>query len=254
MKSVRLFVVGAALCSLFTAINPAFAQGTAFTYQGFLNDGGSPANGSYDLTFAAYDAPISGTLLGGIVTSAAVAIKNGVFSTTVDFGGGVFTGENLWLEIAVSPHGAGTFTAVAPRQTFMPTPYTIYAGTAGTANTVASSAVSAVQLHTSGAPASGLVLGFDGTQLVWQNPVVGGSTGGWSLYGNLGTTPGVNFLGTLDSQPLELKVSSRRALRLEPNASGAPNVIGGASVNFVSNSVVGAVIGGGGALSYAGLT
>jgi hypothetical protein len=80
MKSVRLFVAGAALCTLFSAINFSLAQGTAFTYQGFLNDGGSPANGSYDLSFAAYDAPTSGTLLGGIVTSPAVAIKNGVFS------------------------------------------------------------------------------------------------------------------------------------------------------------------------------
>ena len=29
----------------------AAAQGTAFTYQGRLNDGGNPANGFYDLTF-----------------------------------------------------------------------------------------------------------------------------------------------------------------------------------------------------------
>jgi hypothetical protein len=43
----RIQVVGAALCSLFTAIDLTFAQGTAFTYQGFLNDGSSPANGSY---------------------------------------------------------------------------------------------------------------------------------------------------------------------------------------------------------------
>jgi hypothetical protein len=30
----------------------AFAQGTAFTYQGRLNGAGGLANGSYDLTFA----------------------------------------------------------------------------------------------------------------------------------------------------------------------------------------------------------
>ena len=32
-----------------------FAQGTAFTYQGRLNDAANPANGVYDLRFAIYD-------------------------------------------------------------------------------------------------------------------------------------------------------------------------------------------------------
>ena len=40
----------------FGAVSAALAQGTAFTYQGRLNDGGNPANGSYDLRFALYDA------------------------------------------------------------------------------------------------------------------------------------------------------------------------------------------------------
>jgi len=48
---------------------PAFAQGTAFTYQGRLNDSGIPANGSYDLTFSVWNAasgpaPVGGTLTG----------------------------------------------------------------------------------------------------------------------------------------------------------------------------------------------
>jgi len=44
MKSKSLPLLGVALCSLFTAVNPVFAQGTAFTYNGRLSDGGSPAN------------------------------------------------------------------------------------------------------------------------------------------------------------------------------------------------------------------
>ncbi len=36
------------LCCLFTTANAVFAQDTAFTYQGRLNNNGSPANGSYD--------------------------------------------------------------------------------------------------------------------------------------------------------------------------------------------------------------
>ncbi len=56
------------------------------------------------------------------------------------------------------------------------------------------------------------------------------STGGgvgWSLTGNSGTAPGMNFVGTTDNQALELRVNGARALRLEPGST--PNVIGGLS-------------------------
>jgi hypothetical protein len=66
----------------------------------------------------------------------------------------------------------------------------------------------------------------------------------WLLNGNSGTTS-ANYLGTANSQPLELKVNASRALRLEPTAA-TPNLIGGYSGNVVSNGVVGATIGGGG--------
>jgi hypothetical protein len=230
---------------------PGRAQTTAFTYQGLLNDTGATANGTYDLTFAAYDAPVSGNLISVITTNQAVTVSNGLFTTTVDFGSGVFTGSDLWLEITVSTNGANTFATVAPRQQFNPVPYalfaqaTAYSAHAGVADNVGPGVVAVPQLATSASPASGQVLAFDGTQLVWQDPVVGGSTGGWSLNGNAGTTGGVNFLGTTDSQPLELKVGGVRALRLEATGSSYPNVIGGGPSNLASNGVAGAVIGGG---------
>lgn len=65
----------------------------------------------------------------------------------------------------------------------------------------------------------------------------------WRTGGNSGTTPGINYVGTSDSQPLELQVGSARALRLEPAAR--PNVIGGRSTNAVTSGVTGATIGGG---------
>src|SRR5260221_9334556 len=79
----------------------------------------------------------------------------------------------------------------------------------------------------------------------------------WRIAGNSGTAPGSDFLGTTDSKALELKVNSTRALRLEPGIenlfnSGAPNLIGGSSVNFVTANNVGATIGGGGAVNYSG--
>jgi hypothetical protein len=256
-----------ALIALLSALNPQpsiFAQGTAFTYQGQLADNGNPANGSYDLTFAVFDALTAGTQAGGTLTIASTSVSNGLFAVALDFGPGVFTGDPRWLEIGVDTNGGGGFATLSPRQPLTPMPYSIYSGNsahAGTAlqadqaSSVVSGAISAPQLSTLGAPGTGQVLGYNGTQLVWQAPVIGGSLGGWSLTGNLGTTQGVNFLGTVDNQPLEFKVNGSRALRLEYGydagiSSEAPNVIGGSAANVVSNGVYGALIAGGGATIY----
>ncbi|HTR43771.1 MAG TPA: hypothetical protein VMH87_19335 [Pseudomonadales bacterium] len=107
----------------------ASAQGTAFTYQGQLDAGGTPANGSYDLQFTLYTTNVTGTAIAGPVTNAAVRVTNGLFTTMVDFGN-VFTGASNWLEIAVSTNGANTFTTLAPRQQLTPVPYAIYANSA----------------------------------------------------------------------------------------------------------------------------
>ncbi|PYJ54750.1 MAG: hypothetical protein DME24_25880 [Verrucomicrobia bacterium] len=72
----------------------------------------------------------------------------------------------------------------------------------------------------------------------------------WQSGGNSGTTPGVNFLGTTDNQPLELNVQGQRALRVEPATNSArgyaPNIIGGYVSNSVAPGVIGATIAGGG--------
>ena len=72
----------------------------------------------------------------------------------------------------------------------------------------------------------------------------------WKIGGNTGTAPSTDFIGTTDNQPLEFRVNGTRALRLEPNSNGAPNVIEGSPNNFVVNGLVGATIGGGGATNY----
>lgn len=54
------------------------------------------------------------------VTNRAVFVSNGLFTTTVDFGAGVFTGDNLWLGLTVD--GAAE---LLPRQPITPTPYAL---------------------------------------------------------------------------------------------------------------------------------
>src|ERR1019366_1478963 len=103
------------------------------TYQGRLNNSGSPTNGSYDLAFRLFATNTTGAAITAPVTNNATAVTNGLFNTTLDFGPGVFTGGSNWLEIAVSTNGANSFAILTPRQQVTPTPYAIYSANAGTA-------------------------------------------------------------------------------------------------------------------------
>ena len=120
----------AALVALTFVSNLTFAQGTAFSYQGQLANGGLPVNGSYDLQFTLYSTNTGGIALAGPVTNSATTVSNGLFVTTIDFGPGVFTGNNCWLDIAVSTNGAGLFVELTPRQFITSMPDAIFANTA----------------------------------------------------------------------------------------------------------------------------
>lgn len=105
-------------------------QTTAFTYQGLLNNNGSPANGSYDVQFTLYETNLAGSAAAGPITNSAILVSNGLFTTMIDFGPGVFSGNNYWLDIAVCTNGGEPFTELMPRQPITPTPYAIMAGNA----------------------------------------------------------------------------------------------------------------------------
>jgi hypothetical protein len=128
LRIVRFLSVGALALALTTT---AFAQGSAFTWQGHLTDAGSPANGLYDLTFVLYDAASNGTALGTNTLTAAV-VSNGLYTAVLDFGAAAFNGDPRWLELSVRTNGAAAFTALLPRQAVTTTPYAIRAANAGT--------------------------------------------------------------------------------------------------------------------------
>jgi hypothetical protein len=127
----RRLLVSIALAIL--ASTRLFAQGTAFMYQGVLNDNGHPANGTYDLTFTLYDSlNLPGNVLGVTVTNFGKSISNGLFNATLDFGS-VFDGNGRWLEVGVRTNGATSFIILNPRQSILPVPYAIYTGSANLA-------------------------------------------------------------------------------------------------------------------------
>jgi hypothetical protein len=122
-RQTCLVFTGAVLLTGYTVVA---AMGSAFTYQGRLADGGSVANGSYDLRFSLCDAPVGGAQVGATITNAAVAVSNGFFVVALDFGTNAFDGNARWLEIGVRK-GTGGFTLLSPRQPVMPAPYAITA-------------------------------------------------------------------------------------------------------------------------------
>ena len=126
-KFPPLFIALAFLVVVYQAV----AQGTAFTYQGqILNTNGTPANGTYNLTFTLFPTNTGGSAAAGPLTNNSINVGNGLFTVIVDFGTNVFTGSNYWLEIGVESNGVSSFTTLAPRQQLTPVPYAIYAETA----------------------------------------------------------------------------------------------------------------------------
>jgi len=123
--TLRLFLLLAAL----TVPASSHAQGTAFTYQGRLDDGGGPGNAIYDFRFTIYGAASNGTISAGPVDADNVGVTNGLFTVPLDFGANIFTGGERWLEIGVRPGASvGAFTLLEPRQPITATPYAITAG------------------------------------------------------------------------------------------------------------------------------
>lgn len=106
-----------------------------FTYQGELKDAGVPVNGVYDLRFRLYNAAVGPAQVGPQVTVPAVGVVDGLFNAEVNFGPGVFTGAQLWVEIDSRPAGGGAYVTLAPRQRLNATPFSAYALAANIAAT-----------------------------------------------------------------------------------------------------------------------
>lgn len=119
---------------LLIGIHRAVAQGTEFAYQGQLQNDGSPANGTFNMTFSIFNTSSGGSPIAGPVTISGVTVTNGLFTVLIDFGAGVFNGLPDWLELGVETNGENTFTTLAPRQLLAPVPYAIFANSANTAS------------------------------------------------------------------------------------------------------------------------
>jgi hypothetical protein len=210
-----------ALFGLLASTALLVAQGTAINYQGHLEAGGAPANGLFDLSFSLQDQV---GIQYGSLTNSAVPVSNGVFTVTLGFGPSAFVNGTRWLELAVRKTVPGsTFIALTPRQQILPGPYAIFASSAGVAGNISGTL-----------PASGLAglysnpVNFNHQSNIFAGVFNGsfvgngagltgvnvstlgglGPEGFWHTGGNAGTTPGADFLGTVDARPLELRANN----------------------------------------------
>ena len=124
MSQFRIFTCLAVTALLFAAATPALSMGTAFTYQGSLEDGGVPAHGSYDFEFRLIDS-VGGPL--GTNLRDNVDVVRGVFSVELDYGNPStsFPGNFVrFLEIGIRPAGStGAYEYLSPLTQIHPVPY-----------------------------------------------------------------------------------------------------------------------------------
>ena len=269
----KITIIGLAMLALASIRGRAATIGTEFTYQGRLTDVTGLPSGAYDLTFTLHLA-VSGGVPIVTVTNLNTPVSNGLFRATVDFGGGIYNGNAYWISLGVRSNSTGSFTALTPRQPLSPTPNASYASLAGTVPggsitsaklAVDSVTVSALQngaVTATKVAAGQLVKSVNGlrddvvlsagpnvTITPSGNTLTIGGSSGWRLGGNVGTTAGVDFVGTTDNQALQLKVNNTVALGFTPGVT-VPNVVGGLAAiipTVIGNGVSGAVVAGGNA-------
>ena len=99
-----------------------------------------------------------------------------------------------------------------------------------------------------GNPTAGVKLAAGDSVWTTLNGTPIGSNG-WGLSGNSGIDPAKNFIGTLDSLPLEFRVNNEQAFRIELSGGifdSSMNITAGYKDNNIVPGSIGSTIGGGG--------
>ena len=219
-RTNRHIIPAVILCGLL--ILGVSAQTTEFTFQGKLTDQNAAANGSYDLSFKLYDA--ANIQVGTEVVREDVQVANGMFTTSLDFGGSAFDGSARQIEISVRPGAStGSFTALSPKQAINSVPYAVVSKKATTADT----ATNATQL--AGVNASEYVQTNDSRLTDARNPLPG--SGSYIRNDSIQQSANFHVLGvgevgrlgvgvTPTSYKMEVVDPSSRALRVLANTGG----------------------------------
>ena len=254
MKAQKYPIIVAVLSFLFIAsFSVAWAQGTAFTYQGRLETNGTEANGNYDFQFRLFGTNESGTALTPDLTNSDVSVSDGLFTTSLDFGTEPLLGTNVWLDIAVRSHGSpGAFTELTPRQLLTATPFAVTAAnlagvvennfvqTGATNTTISGGTENAIA-------ATGATIGGGQANVIGSNSVIavisGGANNSVGVNDDTSTIAGGN--GNIIQNGAGVSTSGGGVENII--STGAPrSVIAGGSNNTIGTNSEHSVIGGGG--------
>lgn len=185
-NTIRMFAgtIALAFCLTLSTVQTVWAQGSAFTYQGTLNNNNLPGNGNFDFEFKLFDQLNAGIQQGATLQRLNVPVTNGGFTVTLDFGAAVFTGAPRFLEISVRSAGGGAFTLLTPRQAITATPYAIKAANATAADGLSAACVGCIT--SAQIQAGGAYINNATTSQTGANFNIGGSgTAGGTLSGNI---------------------------------------------------------------------
>lgn len=184
-------------CAAVLSVSPAEAQGTAFTYQGSLEEGGAHATGQYDFRFRLFDAASDGLQVGSTLCVDDVAVVNGVFTTQLDFGQQYATTAQRYLEIEVRlgtgvtcADGSG-FALLTPRQRLTAAPMASHANSAFALDAADGSPGNAVYVDDAGrvglgttSPAKLLHLRTLGPVMILQDTAAASNQAGYVTFWN----------------------------------------------------------------------
>ncbi len=229
------------------------AQGTAFTYQGRLDDGGVSANGLYDFNCGLYRDQVDTNPIVTEVLLKSVPVTNGLFLLTLDFDPHAFTGYPLFLDLQVKSAGNSKFTQITPRQPITSTPYAARALTAVAAETAATadSAAVASAVVPGGVNATSLAVNAVGSSHLANNAVITVKINDGAVIASKLANDAVTTLKILDGAVTSQKIAAGAvgAMQLANGSVGsaqlAVNAVG--TANMQAGAVTAAQLGAGAA-------
>jgi hypothetical protein len=79
------------------------------------------------MQFKLFDSLAGANQIGSTLTRTPIAVANGAFAVSLDFGAAAFPGADRFLEISVRVVGGGSYTTLSPRGQLTVNPYAIRA-------------------------------------------------------------------------------------------------------------------------------